>query len=101
MTQEARVSSATDPWGRVDEEGTVYVKTTDGERAVGSWQAGAPEEALAYFRRKCGALVTEIDLREQRIPTPDPPPAQAESSINRLRESVTEAHAVGALDALV
>jgi hypothetical protein len=90
-----------DPWGRVDEDGTVYVHTADGERAVGSWQAGAPEEALAYFRRKYDALVTEIDLLEQRIRTTDLPPAQAESSINRLRESVTEAHAVGDLDALV
>src|ERR687888_1543853 len=99
--REARVSSATDPWGRVDEDGTVYVKTADGERVVGSWQAGAPEEALAYFRRKYDALVTEIDLLEQRIRTTDLPPAQAESSIVRLRESVTEAHAVGDLDALV
>ena len=61
----------TDPWGRVDEDGTVYVKTAEGERTVGSWQAGAPEEALAYFRRKYDALVTEIDLLEQRIKTTD------------------------------
>ncbi|MCW2594799.1 MAG: uncharacterized protein JWP39_687, partial [Jatrophihabitans sp.] len=27
-------------WGRIDEDGTVYVRTTDGERAIGSWQAG-------------------------------------------------------------
>jgi hypothetical protein len=90
----------TDPWGRVDEDGTVYVQTADGERVVGSWQAGAPEEALAYFRRKYDALVTEIDLLEQRIRTTDLPPAQAESSIHRLRESLTDAHAVGDLDAL-
>jgi hypothetical protein len=91
----------TDPWGRVDEDGTVYVQTAAGERIVGSWQAGAPEEALAYFRRKYDALVTEIDLLEQRIRTTDLPPAQAESSISRLRESITDAHAIGDLDALV
>ncbi|MEV0402289.1 DUF349 domain-containing protein [Actinoallomurus sp. NPDC050550] len=90
----------TDPWGRVDENGTVYVKTAEGERTVGSWQAGAPEEALAYFRRKYDALVTEIDLLEQRIKTTDLAPSQAEHSITRLRESVTEAHAVGDLDSL-
>lgn len=89
-----------DPWGRVDEDGTVYVRTADGERVVGSWQAGAPEEALAYFHRKYEALVTEIDLLEQRIRTTDLPPAQAEGSINRLRETLSEAHAVGDLDAL-
>ncbi|WP_344827589.1 DUF349 domain-containing protein [Actinocorallia longicatena] len=101
MTQEARVSSATDPWGRVDEEGTVYVKTADGERVVGSWQAGAPEEALAYFKRKFDSLATEIGLLEQRLKTTDLAPAQAASSIERLRESVVDAHAVGDLDGLV
>ncbi|RFU37285.1 DUF349 domain-containing protein [Actinomadura logoneensis] len=99
--QEARVSSATDPWGRVDEDGTVYVRTADGERVVGSWQAGAPEEALGYFRRKYDALVTEIGLLEQRVRTTDLQPQQAQQSIAKLREQVTGAHAVGDLDALV
>ncbi|MEO5874604.1 MAG: DUF349 domain-containing protein, partial [Streptosporangiaceae bacterium] len=101
MTQEARVSSATDPWGRVDEEGTVYVKTADGERVVGSWQAGAPEDALAYFKRKYDSLSTEIGLLEQRMKTTDLAPAQAQTGIERLRESVVEAHAVGDLDSLL
>ncbi|MBA9005116.1 DUF349 domain-containing protein [Thermomonospora cellulosilytica] len=95
------VSSATDPYGRVDDDGTVYVKTAEGERVVGSWQAGAPEEALAYFKRKYDALVTEIELLEQRVRTTDLAPAQAEQSIARLRESVVDAHAVGDLDALL
>ena len=95
------MSSATDPWGRVDEEGTVYVKTTDGERVVGSWQAGAPEEALAYFKRKYESLATEIGLLEQRVRTTDLQPSQAQQSIQRLREAVTDAHCVGDLDSLV
>ena len=33
-------------FGRVDADGTVYVKTADGDRVVGSWQAGTPEEGL-------------------------------------------------------
>lgn len=94
------MSSATDPWGRVDEDGTVYVTTSGGERVVGSWQAGAPEEALAYFKRKYDALATEIGLLEQRVRTTDLQPAQAQHSIARLREAVDEAHAVGDLDAL-
>ncbi|MEU1168652.1 hypothetical protein ABZ372_54455, partial [Streptomyces sp. NPDC005921] len=51
---------SSDPWGRVDETGTVYVRTADGEQVVGSWQAGSPEEALAYFERKYEGLVVEI-----------------------------------------
>jgi hypothetical protein len=99
--QEASVSSATDPWGRVDEDGTVYVRTSDGERVVGSWQAGAPEEALAYFKRKYDSLATEIGLLEQRLRTTDLQPSQAQQSIARLREAVTDAHAVGDLDGLL
>ncbi|MDT4909901.1 MAG: hypothetical protein QOI69_3142, partial [Pseudonocardiales bacterium] len=26
-------------WGRIDEAGTVFVKTAEGEREIGSWQA--------------------------------------------------------------
>lgn len=92
---------ASDAWGRVAADGTVYVKTSAGERVVGSWQAGAPEEALAYFRRKYDALATEIGLLEQRLKTTDLQPSQAQAAIDRLRESVVDAHAVGDLDALV
>ncbi|MBB2744307.1 UNVERIFIED_ORG: putative coiled-coil protein SlyX [Microbispora rosea subsp. rosea] len=91
---------STDPWGRVDEDGTVYVRTAEGERAVGSWQAGEPEEALAYYRRKFDELAGQVQLLEQRLRGTDLAPAQAESSIAKLRESVAEAHAVGDLGSL-
>lgn len=92
---------STDPWGRVDDDGTVYVRTADGERAVGSWQAGEPEEALAYFHRKYDELAGQVQLLEQRVKGTDLAPAQAEANIVKLREAVAEAHAVGDLDALV
>lgn len=92
---------STDPWGRVDDDGTVYVRTAEGERAVGSWQAGEPEEALAYFRRKYDELAGQVQLLEQRLKGTDLAPAQAEASIVKLREAVADAHAVGDLDALV
>ena len=46
------MTTAYHPWGRVDADGTVYVRTADGERVIGSWQAGSPEEALAFYQRK-------------------------------------------------
>ena len=94
------MSTASDPWGRVDEDGTVYVRTAEGERAVGSWQAGSPDEALAFFQRKFASLETEVALLEQRIATTDLSPAQAQSSIERLLASVKDARAVGDLDGL-
>ncbi|MFB9968140.1 DUF349 domain-containing protein [Sinosporangium siamense] len=92
---------STDPWGRVDDDGTVYVRTAEGERAVGSWQAGEPEEALAYYRRKYAELATQVELLEQRVRGTDLPPAQAEAGIVKLRDAVAEAKAVGDLAALM
>src|SRR5689334_20062840 len=56
------VPSATDPsaWGRVDEDGTAWVKTADGERIIGSWQAGDAAEGLAHFGRRFDDLATEV-----------------------------------------
>jgi hypothetical protein len=94
------VSTASDAWGRVADDGTVYVRTSAGERVVGSWQAGSPDEALAFFQRKFAALETEVSLLEQRMTTTDLSPAHAQATINRLLEAVAEAHAVGDLDGL-
>jgi hypothetical protein len=94
------VTTANHPWGRVDPDGTVYVRTADGERVIGSWQAGSPEEALAFFRRKYESLETEVTLLEQRLNSTDLSPAQAQSSVERLRKTVTEANAIGDLEGL-
>ncbi|MGY4982109.1 DUF349 domain-containing protein [Streptomyces sp. 900105755] len=91
---------SSDPWGRVDETGTVYVRTADGEQVVGSWQAGSPEEALAYFERKYEGLVVEIGLLEKRVKTTDLSAKDAQVAIDHLREQVEAHHAVGDLEAL-
>ncbi|MFD5126354.1 DUF349 domain-containing protein [Streptomyces sp. NPDC058385] len=92
---------SSDPWGRVDETGTVYVRSADGsEREVGSWQAGSPDEALAYFKRRYDGLVVEIGLLERRVQTTDLSAKDATTAIEHLREQVTDAHAVGDLEAL-
>ncbi|MEU8568362.1 DUF349 domain-containing protein [Streptomyces pathocidini] len=91
---------SSDPWGRVDEAGTVYVRTAEGEQVVGSWQAGTPEEALAYFERKYDGLVVEIGLLERRVKTTDLSAKDAATAIDHLRQQVDEHHAVGDLDAL-
>ncbi|MGW2345593.1 DUF349 domain-containing protein [Streptomyces sp. NPDC001661] len=92
---------SSDPWGRVDETGTVYVRSADGsEREVGSWKAGSPDEALAYFKRKYDGLVVEIGLLERRVKTTDLSAKDAMTAIEHLREQVTDAHAIGDLEAL-
>ncbi|MFC9733317.1 DUF349 domain-containing protein [Streptomyces roseolus] len=91
---------SSDPWGRVDETGTVYVRTAEGEKVVGSWQAGTPEEALAYFERKYEGLVVEIGLLEKRVKTTDLSAKDAQTAIEHIRQQIDEHHAVGDLAAL-
>ncbi|MFJ1795495.1 DUF349 domain-containing protein [Kitasatospora griseola] len=91
---------SSDPWGRVDEQGNVYVRTADGERQVGSWQAGSPEEALAYFERKFQGLEAETALLEHRVRKTDLAAKEAQVALEHLRAQVVEAHAVGDLESL-
>jgi uncharacterized protein DUF349 len=94
------VSTGSHPWGRVAEDGTVYVRTSDGERVVGIWQAGSPDEALAFYTRRFDSLATEVNLLERRIASTDLAPGQAKSTIARLQAAIDEAKAVGDLDGL-
>jgi hypothetical protein len=87
-------------FGRVDADGTVYVKTAAGERVVGSWQAGTPEEGLAHFARRFADLVTEVDLLEARLNSGAADASQSLATIRRLRGGLDEAHVVGDLDGL-
>jgi hypothetical protein len=87
-------------FGRVDEDGTVYVKTAGGERVVGSWQAGTPDEGLAHYARRFADLVTEVDLIEARLATGAADPGHTLSSLRRLRTSLDDARVVGDLDGL-
>ena len=93
---------ASDPtqWGRVDEEGTVYVRTSEGERAVGSWQAGEPAAGLAHYGRRFDDLATEVALLEARLKAHTGNPAEIRSKAQGLAETIPAAAAVGDLDGL-
>ncbi|MCZ2813695.1 DUF349 domain-containing protein [Modestobacter sp. VKM Ac-2979] len=93
---------ASDPsaWGRVDEEGTVYVRTATGERTVGSWQAGAPAEGLAHYGRRFDDLATEVTLLEARLAAHTGNPGEIRTKAQELADSIPLAQAVGDLDSL-
>jgi hypothetical protein len=88
-------------FGRVDADGTVYVKTAGGERVVGSWQAGTPEEGLAHFARRYEGVVTEVALIETRLATGAGDAAHALARVKELRGELEEPHIVGDIDSLV
>lgn len=90
----------TDEWGRVAEDGTVYVRTADGERSVGQVPDSTPEEALAFFAERYAALEFEVGLLDQRVRAGKLSPDEATSTVKSVREQVVDANAVGDLTAL-
>lgn len=87
-------------WGRVDADGTAYVKTADGEREIGSWQAGTPEEGLAHYGTRFEDLATEVELLEARL-TAHPDSANTiKETAAQLRATLPTAAVIGDLDAL-
>ncbi len=94
---------ASDPteWGRVADDGTVFVRTAEGERPVGSYPEADHHEALAYFGRKFDELAGQVALLEQRIHAGGVAPKDASTTAGHLRESIADAHAVGDLAGLL
>jgi hypothetical protein len=87
-------------YGRIDADGTVYVRTATGERAVGSWQAGSPEEGLAHFARRYDDLATEVELLEARLDSGAADAQHTLAGVHRLQASLATAAVVGDIDAL-
>lgn len=87
------------PWGRVDDDGTVYVREGDGERAVGQYPDATPAEALAYFERKYVELAGQVGLLEQRV-RGGAPARDVAKAIANLKGAVSGANAVGDLASL-
>lgn len=87
-------------FGRVESDGTVYVRTSAGERVVGQVPGVPAAEALSFFTRRFESLELEVSLLERRIATGALSPDDAVASISKVRGAVAEARAVGDLDGL-
>ena len=87
-------------WGRVAEDGTVFVRTSAGERAVGSWHAGDPGSGLEHYARRFDALVTEVELLEQRTRVRTGDARAMMRSATKLKQSLDTANAVGDFEGL-
>ncbi|MDO9395752.1 MAG: DUF349 domain-containing protein [Herbiconiux sp.] len=87
------------PWGRVDDDGSVYVIEAEGERLVGQYPDGSKEEAIAYFERKYADLAGQVTLLEQRAKR-GAPAADIAKAVKSLTAAVQSANAVGDLVSL-
>lgn len=93
---------ASDPrrFGRVADDGTVFLVTASGERVIGSWQAGEPEAAFTHFGRRFDDLATEITLMETRLATGSGDARKIRAAAAALAETLPTASVLGDVDAL-
>ena len=71
----------------------------EGERAVGQYPDGTPEEAMGYFQRKYVELAGQVTLLEQRIKR-GTAAADVAKTIAALKVTIASANAVGDLPSL-
>lgn len=101
-TPEPAIRPASDPsqFGRVEPDGTVYLRAPEGEIRVGQWTIGAPEEGLAFYGRKYDDLVVELELASTRLADGRSNAEQAQVVLARVREAVAARSYVGDVAAL-
>lgn len=87
-------------FGRVDADGTVYVRVGDTERSVGQVPDSTPAEALEFYVRRYENLAGEIQLLASRIEAQTMSPEAARTALAKARENVEQANVVGDLEAL-
>ena len=88
-------------FGRVDEEGRVFVTVGEEEREVGSYPGATPDEALQYFARKYDELAASADLLEARLGNPDVSAKEVADGLATLKEHVETTGVVGDIPALL
>ncbi len=93
-------SAPNEPWGRVDDDGTVSVREGTEWRVVGQYPDGTPDEALAYFERKYADLAGEVSLLEVRHRRGGASAADLRQTAKGVRQRVAGASAVGDLASL-
>ncbi|MBT1178170.1 DUF349 domain-containing protein [Bifidobacterium vespertilionis] len=96
---EADVKAA-EAFGRVDDNGTVFVKEGETEREVGQFPDVSKEEALNLYARRFLDLKAKLDLLENRLKSSNIKPREIDESLKTLGQEVNEPPVVGDLAAL-
>jgi len=86
-------------FGRVDADGTVWVREAAGERVVGQYPGADEAEALALYVRRYADLRATVLLFETRLGT-DLSPKEIDTTLEHLAGELAEPAAVGDLDGL-
>ncbi|MBN0039963.1 DUF349 domain-containing protein [Cellulosimicrobium cellulans] len=100
LADDSAAAKAAAEFGRVDEDGTVYVREGAGERPVGQFPGVDADEALALYVRRYLDLQAKVALFEARLTSTDLSVKEIDQTIARLTEETAEPSAVGDLDGL-
>ena len=88
-------------FGRVADDGTVFVTDGDSERPVGQFpDASSPKEALSLYARRFLDLKAKLDLFATRLENASIKPHEIDESVTLLGEEVREPAVVGDLSSL-
>ena len=98
--EDSELARASRRFGRVDDEGRVFVVDGGTERELGVWQAGVAAAGLDFYVQRHLALCAELDLVEQRLRSRKLAPGEALAQSHRHEQQVEAAPGVGDLPAL-
>lgn len=96
---EAQVKEA-ETFGRVDENGTVFVKEGDVEREVGQFPDVSKEEALALYARRFLDLKAKLDALAARLKSSNIKSREIDETMKMLADETDSPAVVGDLAAL-
>ncbi|KFI94900.1 DUF349 domain-containing protein [Bifidobacterium stellenboschense] len=96
---EAAVREA-EAFGRVADDGTVYVKEGETEREVGQFPDVSKEEALALYARRFLDLKAKLDALAGRLKSRNVKPREIDESLKMLAEETAAPAVVGDIAAL-
>jgi len=97
---DAAQAAAAEAFGRVDDDGTVYVREAAGERQVGQFPGVDASEAMSLYVRRYLDLDAKVALFETRLDSADLSVREIDQTLTKLAEETGEPAAVGDLDAL-
>ena len=87
-------------FGRVDEQGNVFVREGDQERQVGQFPNADSKEALNLYARRYLDLKEKLNIFASRLHSPKIKAREIDESIASLKDETSQPEAVGDLAAL-
>ena len=90
------------PFGRAEEDGTVFVTTPNGEVKVGQFdkELGDAATGLAFFARRFDDLITDIELTLTRLKEGKAAPEAAQAVADKVTSTIESPNCVGDMGVL-